>query len=117
MNKRKHTRITIEGLDVDISDGIGFSSGSANNISRFGIGLTNVANKLSIDEDNYTVVISGHNNGFKLKVDPKWEEVNGHSKIIGVEIHNAPLAWTEFVKNLEPKPDDDDDVWGNTPVR
>lgn len=112
MNKRKNKRVDVDDLTVDVSDGIGFCSGSAKDISKFGMCLVDMAKKLGTDAENLTVVISGKNRRFKMKVKPKWQEEDGLSKKIGAEIDNAPWEWTEFVLDLDDD-DEEKDVWGN----
>lgn len=111
MNKRKHNRVQINDLQVDISDGIGFFSGDASDISRFGLGLINMAKKLGQDADKYTIVISGHGKSFKLKAHPKWETADGLTKKIGLEIDNVPWEWTQFVDKFDAD-SEEEDIWG-----
>ncbi len=111
MDKRKHPRVKVDDVDIDISDGIGFCSGAATDISRFGMCLINLAKRLDKDAETYTVVASREGKNFKFKVRPKWEEVGRSSKKLGVEIDNAPRQWTEMVVSLEPS-DEEGDVWG-----
>ncbi len=111
MNKRKNNRIEVEDITVDVSDGIGFCSGTASDISKFGLCLTNMAKKLGKDAENLTVVISGKKRVFKMKVKPKWIEEEGLSKKIGAEIENAPWEWTEFVMDLDEE-EEEEDIWG-----
>ncbi len=113
MDKRKHPRIPIDDLNVDVSDGFGFFSGSASDISRFGLGLVNMAKRLGKDAEKFTVVVSGQGKDFKFKVFPRWEEVEGLTKRVGVEIANAPWEWTEFVMEREPVREEEDDPWGD----
>jgi len=113
MDKRKHPRIPMSDISVDVSDGFGFFSGNASDISRFGLGLVNMAKRLGRDADRFTVVVSGRGQDFKFKVFPRWEEVEGLTKRIGVEIANAPWEWTEFVMQYEPDQGDDGDPWGH----
>ncbi len=105
-------------LSIDISDGIGVSSGGAVDISRFGMRLVNLSKRLRRDSDNYTVVATTKDGKtFKFKVKPKWEETGLSSRTLGVEIENVPSKWTEYVKTLEPGADDKDDVWAAAPDR
>jgi len=113
MDKRKNKRIEVEDLTVDVSDGVGFCTGSASDISKFGLCLVNMAKKLGKDADQLTVVISGKDRVFKMKVKPRWREDVGMGKKIGAEIEKAPWEWTEFVLDLDDEDGDDEDVWGN----
>jgi hypothetical protein len=109
MDKRRHPRIPIRGLTADISDGKGFFTGSVTDISRFGMSLNHIASGLDPDADILSVIIDGQGAHFKLLMKQKWENENGHSKIIGGQIENSPWDWTEFVMQLEPE---QDDIWG-----
>jgi len=112
INKRKHPRVDSKTLSIDISDGIGVSSGGAVDISRFGMCLINLSKRISRDSNLYTVVASTNDGRvFKFKVRPKWEETGLSSKTLGVEIENPPSRWIEYVKSLEPGVGVDDDVW------
>lgn len=112
-NKRKHPRVELEGLSIDVSDGVGFCSGAAVDISRFGMCLVNLSKRLGKDSELYTVVATTEDGkNFKFKVRPKWAETGMTSKTVGVEIDNAPWKWTEYVMSHEPANDDEDDVWG-----
>jgi hypothetical protein len=112
INKRKHHRVDSKTLSIDISDGIGFSSGGAVDISRFGMCLVNLSKRISRDSDNYTVVATTNDGKiFKFKVRPRWEQSGLSSKTLGVEIENPPSKWVEYVKSLEPGSGVADDVW------
>jgi len=117
LDKRKHSRVKTKDLAVDVSDGKGFFSGTADDISVLGICLIDMAKKLGKDADKYTLIISGHGKRFRLEAHPKWEIEEGATKTIGVEIANVPPNWIEFVENFKPKVDDDDDVWGNRTLK
>jgi hypothetical protein len=109
MNKRRHQRMEVDNLMVDISDGRGFFTGTVCDLSRFGLMVDNIPKKLDEKAPHLSVVISGQGKHFKMKVRPRWFVRQSVGKKIGVELLNAPWGWTEFVMNLEPK---DDDVWG-----
>lgn len=108
--KRKHHRIPTKNLTVDASDGIGFCTGSARDISKFGMCLVDMRKHFGDDVENLTVVITAKDKVFKMKVRPRWHADDGMTDKIGAEIEKAPWEWTEFVMNLDEK---DEDVWGN----
>jgi len=97
-------------LQVDVSDGIGFFPGVVSDVSRFGIGISDLPKKLDTAAKKMTIVISGQGEHFKMNVRPKWAVRDGMRKNVGVEISNAPWGWTEFVMGYEPVVDKD--VWG-----
>ncbi len=109
MEKREYQRVGVDGLDADISDGIGFFPGTINDISRFGICMTDLPKRLNNKTDKMTVVVSGHGSNFKMIVRPKWSSEIGLHKMVGFQIINTPWAWTDFVMRFETEPDED--VW------
>jgi hypothetical protein len=103
MEKRKYTRIVVRDMQIDISDGIGCCSGTVRDISRVGLCLTDLAKRFGKNIDAYIVVASSEDHHFKFRVRPKWEQASRLSKRVGVEIHDPPSQWTEFVISLESK--------------
>ncbi len=101
MEKRKHSRIVVQGMSVDVSDGMGCCSGEVRDISRLGMCLVDLAKRLGRDTDAYTVVASKEGQNFKFRVRPRWEKAGRLSKDMGVEIHNASDQWTEYIMSLE----------------
>ncbi len=101
MDKRKHQRIIVHGMSIDVSDGIGCCSGEVQDISRFGMCLVDLAKRLGRDTGAYTVVASKEGRNFKFRVRPRWEKAGRLSKKMGVEINDVPSQWTEYVMSLE----------------
>ncbi|MEK6201551.1 MAG: hypothetical protein N2A40_03905 [Desulfobulbaceae bacterium] len=109
-NKRRYFRIEVQEMEADISDDIGFCSAQVKDVSRFGICLSEMTRKPSIEGDKFLLIISdqkGHR--YKMHVQGRWEEGQGADSILGAEIKNAPWSWTEFISTLEPIKDD---AWG-----
>lgn len=111
MNKRRHPRIAVTGMVADISDDKGFFTGTVHDISRFGMALDGIPEKMNAHAKHLTVIVDGLGGHFKLRVAPRWETVAGRQKIVGGQIEHSPIAWTDFVMRFEPK---DDDIWGNS---
>jgi PilZ domain len=109
MEKRRHQRMEVDNLNVDISDGMGFFTGTISDISRFGLKVENVPKRLNDNAKQLSIVISGKGQHFKVKARPRWTVRQPISKSVGIEIVQAPFGWTEFVMNFEPAKDD---VWG-----
>ncbi|MEE4166120.1 MAG: PilZ domain-containing protein [Desulfocapsaceae bacterium] len=105
MNQRKHPRIAIPRIEADISDGRGFYNGTVNDISRFGISISNIPKRLDTSAEMYSIILDGPGTHFKLLARPVWEEADGVSKTIGAQIENSPWTWTEFVMRHEPLPE------------
>lgn len=99
--KRKHPRIVVVGMSIDVSDGIGCCSGVVSDISRNGLCVSDLGAVLGKRAATYTVVASQGANHFKFRVKPRWEVVRAQSKTMGVEIAEAPSAWAEYVQTLE----------------
>ena len=110
MEKRKYPRMEIGNLAVDVSDGIGYFPGVVSDVSRVGIGMSDLPKRLNEDVKKMTVVVSVQGEHFKMNVKPRWSTKDGTRKSVGVEIMSAPYGWTEFVMNFEPV--FHGDVWG-----
>ena len=106
---RKSRRLEVHGLNADISDGIGFFPGIISDISRQGLGLSDLPQRVDDSARKMTIVVTGHGRNFKMLVRPRWSEKEGIRKKIGCEIVTIPWEWTDFVSTFEPK--DDEDIW------
>lgn len=102
MKQRKHPRIVKSGIMADISDGERFFSGYVNNLSRFGLCLEEVPERIDHEARRISVVISGKGTNFKMVTRPCWSWQHGTAKMLGLEILTAPVGWTEFVREHEP---------------
>ena len=101
MEKRKHLRIAMENLSVDIADGVGFFQGMVSDVSRFGICMTDLPKRINGDAEKMTIVVSGRAGHFKMNVRPRWYTQGGARRFVGVEIMDVPRDWIEFVMNFE----------------
>ncbi len=110
-NKRRHFRVDIQGMVVDISDDIGFCSAEVTNVSRSGICLCEMSRNLRVKDDNFLIVISVQGYRFKTHALRKWWTTQRVDTVLGVELINTPWDWTEFVSTLEPAKDD---VWSSS---
>jgi len=95
----------MDGMSIDVSDGIGCCSGEVRDISRLGMCLVDLAKRLGRDTDAYTVVASKEGRNFKFRVRPRWEVAGQLSKKMGVEINDVPSQWTDYVMSLESEQD------------
>ena len=109
-NKRRHFRIDVQGVEVDISDDIGFCSAGVVNISRAGVCLCEMSRRLRVRDDSFLVIISVQGYRFKTHVWSRWNAEQNMGAVLGVELKNIPWGWTEFVTTLEPAADD---VWSS----
>lgn len=97
-NKRRFFRMNAQGMEADISDDIGFCSARVKDMSRFGVCLSDMRRKPSVKGGKFLLIISdqeGHR--FKMHAQGRWELERRSDTIFGVEIINAPWAWTELV--------------------
>ena len=113
MEKRRHQRMLVNSLQVDIYDGQGFFSGTVADLSRFGLKLDDVPKKLDEKAKRFSIIVSGHGQHFKMQARSRWVQRKSLSKKVGLEIINAPWGWTEFVMKLEPALGD---VWGEVTI-
>jgi hypothetical protein len=100
--RREHSRMTVNNLTVDITDGIGAFKGRIADLSRSGICMVDLPKKLNIKTPKLIAVISSKNQHFKMGIRPKWFIEGGGSRSVGTEILNPPWEWMEFVMRLEP---------------
>lgn len=110
MDCRVYQRVEVEGFNGDVSDGVGFFPGVVSDVSRFGMRISDLPQRLNDRARRMTVVVNGHGRNFKMLVKPRWSDENGMRKVIGFEIINTPWEWTDFVMRFEPKVNDD--IWG-----
>lgn len=94
-------------LMADISDGKGFFIGSIDNISRFGLQVSDLPKQLDINAEILTAIINGQGENFKMFLKPRWEVVNGQKKRVGLEIESCSWGWTDYVMGLERKRSED----------
>jgi hypothetical protein len=102
MEKRKHQRIGMENISVDVADGVGAFQGMVSDISRFGVRLINLPKRLNGSVKKMTIVVSAKGQYFKMNARPRWYADDGATKSVGAEILKAPWGWTEFVIGFEP---------------
>lgn len=102
MEKRRHDRIEMNNLVVDISDGWGFFTGTLRDLSPLGLQIDGIPQKLDDKAKHISVVISENGKHFKMNARPRWTHQQSVGKNVGFEIVNAPSGWAEFVMNHEP---------------
>ena len=101
----------LKGFQADISDGRGFFTGTVHDISRFGVALDDIPEKMNSHATQFTIIVDGQGKRFRLKIVPKWETAAGHQKSIGCQIEQSPYTWAEFVMGFEP---DDNEILGSS---
>ena len=105
MEKRRHERIDNQHMQADLSDGTGFFTGTVKDFSRFGLLLEDVPKRLNETSPQVSVVIQNATESFKVKAKTRWTKKQALSKMIGLEIVNAPYGWAEFVMENEDERD------------
>lgn len=107
MEKRKHPRITIRNLTVDVNDGNEFFYGMIADVSRNGIRINELSGQLDTTAPTIMVVISGKENYFRMFVKPKWWARERGNTTLGAEIVKIPWSWKEFIMKNEPASEED----------
>jgi hypothetical protein len=105
MEKRRHPRIRVRNLSVDINDGDDFFQGVISNLSRNGMCMTDLSNQLKEDVGTMMIIIQVRDDYLRMFVKPKWFSRGEAIKTIGAEIVNIPWRWKEFVMKHEPLPE------------
>ncbi len=102
MDKRRYRRMEIPDVRVDVSDGVGFFSGTVTDISRVGLLLDDISRRFNDQVNNLSIVVSTKGRNFKMLATSKWVDEENYTKRVGIKILNAPWDWTEFVMECEP---------------
>ena len=102
MDKRRHPRVAIKNLSVELNDGVGFSQGTVMNISRYGLCITDLPKLIHATAKTMMLIVSMKDDYFRLFVKPKWYVAEGWNMTMGSEIINIPWRWKDFVRKHEP---------------
>ncbi len=97
MEKRKHPRIKINNLSIDVSDGTRVFQGTVSDISLFGIRINELPKQLDLKTPIIKVVFSENNKLFRMDVTLRWHLDDGGKTSMGVKILNTPWSWTDFI--------------------
>ena len=102
LEKRQHPRfIPYEGTFAEITAGDTTCTGLVCNISRLGISLKHLPDKLFDKMDELTVVIRGYGADHNLLVKPRWILATESGQQIGAEINTVPPGWNQFLMQTE----------------
>lgn len=102
MKNRRHQRIELPNLVADVSDGISCFSGTVIDISRVGIRLAGLPERLNDQAKMLSTSVSVNSKDFKLLVIPKWVSENNSKKQMGFQIIESSRAWTDLIRRYEP---------------
>jgi hypothetical protein len=105
MESRFYTRVPVKNFTVDASDGDGFFQGMVQDVSRFGVCIKNLPQRINDKAKRIIIVVSGDGRNFKMLARPCWGTLKDSEKSLGAELLNPPWGWTAFVASLEPKRD------------
>ena len=108
MSKRRHQRVEMQNLIANLSDGDDSFSGTVGNISRLGMLLNGMPQKLKSQGKKWSIIVSAKGKLFKMQVEQKWFKAHTSGGKMGVAILDPPVAWTVFAMICEPK---DEDIW------
>jgi len=98
-NKRRDPRLNISPIAVKVTDGDHFHTATIKNISRIGICLKNLPEKLFNKADRLTVIIKEkEKNHHTLRVQPVWATTGASGQKIGARIETASSEWLHFIK-------------------
>ncbi len=97
-DKRTESRIVTQGLTAKIADDYGVYDTLVANISRAGVCLKNVPERLSASTERLSVIIRGKTEEYTLFLAPSWEDSHhSQGRLIGGKIDNVPHNWSQFV--------------------
>ena len=111
MNKRRYERIEVQNVVANLSDGVDSFSGTINDVSRAGMLLADIPKELHNWGEKLSIIVSAKGKDYNMLVVPKWISKNYSEKRMGLVILDAPLDWTLFVMNCEPK---GENIWAAT---
>ena len=104
MERRQHPRIKINNPFIVVSDGMGPSQGLVSDISASGMQINNLPQRLNLEGNQLSVILSEDTKLFRMNVTPKWHREKDGRISMGVEIMNFPLRWKEFIQKYENRP-------------
>jgi len=92
MEKRKHLRIPMKNLWVDVGDGVEVFRGIVSDVSLLGLGISGLPKRLNVETKTMKIIISGKEGNISMNVGSKWCADSGARKSVGVEIIVFALA-------------------------
>ncbi len=101
MEKRKYLRLNTAGMEVNISDRFGFSTGTIKDISRFGVCIADLPRKLQTKDNIVVAIISANGQQYKLLLKPQWEKQDGLTIVTGTKIDGVPRDWMQMILQME----------------
>ncbi|MCB2181141.1 MAG: hypothetical protein KQH63_03835 [Desulfobulbaceae bacterium] len=97
LEKRSHPRYCVPGIMADVSDGTHSCTGLVCNISRIGIGLMELPEKIMHEADRFSVIIKKQGSHYPMYLNPQWVDNTGPNLKIGGLIEHVPADWEDFV--------------------
>ena len=99
----------VADLQLYVSDGRGFYSGSLRDLSRHGLCMEDLPMAIDPGAHDYSIIVSGDGQIFKLIACPRWSGALRLRKTIGVEITDPPADWLEYIADRDPLTHPDQD--------
>ena len=96
--KRADRRIHADDLLVSVSDGVDMFTGMVCDISKLGICIMGIPEKMFRKAERLAVVVEGGPETFSLHVTPRWQKEYQSGRQIGAFIEYAPDGWGDFVR-------------------
>lgn len=102
-DRRKSARLRTPGLKSNITDGRVAFFVAVEDISKNGIGLSQVPEGFDETVHKCFAVISAPLKDFKLVLHPRWVQTvkSGQFKKIGFQIDDPPADWVDFVESVK----------------
>jgi hypothetical protein len=100
MEQRHDPRIHFRELSADACDSKDFFRGKVRNVSRYGLCLADLPEE--VDERNklWSLLIKGKDLTCKIAASPRWSVTTGGRKMVGLEVMDPPLPWTDFLIDI-----------------
>ena len=101
-DRRNFKRHQTPDLKSNISDGNSAFLVVVEDLSKTGVGLSQVPARFDETVNKCLAVVNAPHNDFKLNLNPRWVQVSekGKHKKIGFEIENPSPEWIEFVESF-----------------
>jgi len=97
---RGRPRIHLEGGTACIDEERGCCKAAVADISKRGICLKHVPEKMSLESDPIRLVVRTRQKDYTMTATPVWKKLTRKGYVIGAEINQISETWKNFVKGL-----------------
>lgn len=101
MVERQYVRTKLSGMNVYLVDGAGLCTGTLENMSCFGMCISDIPRCLQSCGSRLDAVVFGRGYNFKLQLEQKWHAEVGQTTTIGVAIIDVPWVWADLSMRQE----------------